>query len=389
MAVDQPNQMVFVDTPERLSEVSARLAQSAWVALDTEFLRDKTYYPKLCLLQLATPDWVACVDTLTLELDPLLDVVYDPAIIKVMHSSGQDLEIFYHLRGDLPGPIFDTQLAAPLLGHPEQVGYGALVKETLQVSLDKAHTRADWSRRPLTDDQLRYAADDVVYLVRLYSHLRSELEQLNRLSWLEEDFDALLDVSRYAKAPDEAWQRIKGADRLKGGPLSVLQTLAAWRERTARHEDRPRSWILRDDSLLNIAQFKPGNLAELGRIRGVNERTVRRHGAALLALVQESKDRPPEAAGDSKRAARPSAAQEALVDTLLAIVRMRCHENRLNPTVLTSRKELHELLMGDPSVRLLHGWRKNIAGEQVLAFLRGEAGLQVQSGELTLTAWES
>ena len=231
---------LYVDTPQALTQLCKQLQHSPWFALDTEFIREKTFYPRLCLLQVANTQHLACIDVLALnDLSPLLDILYDPASTKVLHSAHQDLEIFYHLRGALPTPIFDTQLAATLLGLGEQIGYAALVKTLLKIDLDKSQTRTDWSCRPLDPAQLSYAADDVRYLGQIYQQQRQELEQRQRLDWLTEDFTALCDPARYRVDVDQAWQRIKGQQRLRGVQLAVLRTLAAWREQRASSLDRP------------------------------------------------------------------------------------------------------------------------------------------------------
>ena len=236
----------YIDSAPELARFCLQLSGADWFALDTEFLREKTYYPKLCLLQVATPDSVACIDPLALDtLDPILDLVFDPGITKVMHSARQDMEIFYHLRGAAPGPVFDTQVAALLLGYPDQIGYGNLVSEVLNVRLEKLHTRADWSIRPLTQDQVSYAADDVIYLVDVYLNLRNRLVERGRLEWLDEDFARLSSDALYSNPPEDAWLRVKGGNRLKGAALAVLQALAGWRETLAQQRDRPRGWILR------------------------------------------------------------------------------------------------------------------------------------------------
>jgi ribonuclease D len=225
---DQP--VLYVDTPAALDSLCAQLADASWFALDTEFLREKTYYPKLCLLQIATPDVVACVDPLALDdLAPLLALLADRNITKVLHSARQDMEIFYHLTGSPHAPVFDTQIAAPLLGLADQIGYANLVKEMLGVTLDKLHTRADWSLRPLGEEQLRYAADDVIYLAALYQPLLERLQSHGRLEWLDEDFRQLASPELYAINPENAWLKVKGGNRLKGASLSILQALANFR----------------------------------------------------------------------------------------------------------------------------------------------------------------
>ena len=241
--------ILYIDTADALDSFCGMLRAADWIVLDTEFLREKTYYPKLCLLQVATPDSVACIDPLALdELTPLLEILFDEGITKVMHSGRQDMEIFYHLAGKLPSPVFDTQIAALMLGYPEQVGYASLVKGELGIELDKLHTRADWTQRPLSDDQIQYAADDVIYLVEIYQRLSEKLATLGRRDWLLEDFQRLTDADLYDNPPADAWQKVKGGNRLRGDSLSIMQALAGWREQVAQQKNRPKGWILRDDA---------------------------------------------------------------------------------------------------------------------------------------------
>ncbi len=378
------NDILYVDSPQALSRLCDRLAGSEWLALDTEFQREKTYYSKLCLIQVATADVVACVDPLALEsLDCLLSVIFDPTITKVMHAAIQDLEIFYYLRGEVPEPVFDTQVAAPLLGFPEQTGYAALVSGMLGVKLSKAHTRADWTRRPLSSGQLRYAADDVRYLAQLYPRLRASLAEKGRLSWLAEDFAALSEAGRYEVVPADAWRRVRGGERLSGERLSVLQTLAAWREKTARQEDRPRNWLIRDENLLDLARLMPQTLAELSQVRGLRERFLARHGESVLRVVGEARKRPPEARSKMPReAARLSTEQSAIADALVALISMRGAATSLNPNVIASRKDLEQLVAGKRELPVLRGWRLDMVGRDLLAMLGGELALVIEHGAL-------
>lgn len=366
-----------------LARLCERLASADWVALDTEFMREKTYYPQLCLLQLATPQWAVCVDPLAeLDLAPLFAALMRSDLIKVLHAASQDLEIFHYLHGQVPAPLFDTQLAAPLLGYADQIGYGNLVAEVLGDKLDKAHSRADWAHRPLGADQLRYAADDVIYLARLYPIMLERLQQHGRLQWLEEDFDRLADPQRYASPPQQAWRRIKAADRLHGDSLALLQALAAWRETTAQAEDRPRGWLMRDDALLDIARHRPAGMAQLARIRGVQERSLKRHGETLLTLIKDSKGKQPEPLARSERPDKASPLQEAVVDLLMALVRVRGVEQSLSSSSLASRKDVVRLVLGDASTPLLQGWRRAMIGAELQRMLAGELCLRVRNGAL-------
>ena len=379
------NSILYIDTASELEGLCGALHNADWIALDTEFLREKTYYPKLCLLQIATPDSVACIDPLALDdLSPLLDIIYNERITKVMHSGRQDMEIFFHLRGSLPAPVFDTQIAALLLGYPEQVGYANLVKAVIGVELDKLHTRADWSLRPLSAEQLQYAADDVIYLVELYRQMTARLAELGRLEWLAEDFAAMVEPALYDNPPEQAWLKVKGGNRLHGNSLAILQALAQWRETTARKKDRPKGWILRDDALIDIARHKPGSLAALGKIRGLSEGLLRNSGNKIVELVNDAAGKTPTPFPDTGKRAKLSPDQSALVDVMLALVRLSGEQNDLNPAVLATRKQLERLVLGDRDITITQGWRKKLAGEQLLEFLNGELRLTVNNGRLAI-----
>lgn len=378
---------IYVDTPDKLSDLCRALAPAPWIALDTEFLREKTYFPKFCLLQIAAGDVVACVDPLALQsLDSLFEIIFHPGKIKVFHSGRQDLEIFFHLCGKLPTPVFDTQIAAPLLGLGEQMSYGGLVAELLGVALSKAHSRTDWTRRPLSPEQIRYAADDVIYLDQAYRVMLERLERLNRLDWLEADFKDLVDPTLYENPPELAWQRINGVNQLKGKQLSIVQALAAWREQTARAQDLPRGWVLKDDALFDLARQQPANDEQLSHIRGIDERQAKRHGAAICRLIREAGARSPQPLELRHKPVRRTAEHEAILDLLMAVVRKRAAENTLNPTTLASRKDLEQLLEGEPKARLLHGWRKTLVGDELASALRGELTLRIREGRLVIAA---
>jgi ribonuclease D len=385
-AMENSNNYILVDTSPLLAALCSELRNAPWLAVDTEFLREKTYFPKLCLVQIATPHRVACIDPLAIaDITPLLELLYDPAIIKVMHAARQDMEIFYHLRSTLPQPIFDTQVAAPLLGYPDQAGYASLVEALLGVHLSKSHTRTDWSHRPLSTAQLRYAADDVRYLAELYPVLRGKLEALGRIPWLADDFAALTDPAHYDRPPEQAWLRVRGAHLLRGRRLSALQALAAWRERTARSDDQPRNWLLRDECLLDMAKIQPADTMALLRIRGINTQVVHKYGEALLEVMAESKNHEPQPLPPEHVTTRLAPGQDAIVELLLTTVRMIGEMHALHPSVITNRKELERLVQGDQTVSVLQGWRRKLAGDTLLTVLQGEAGLRVADGAVQLT----
>ena len=376
----------YIDTPGQLDTLCEQIKKEPWLALDTEFLREKTYYPKFCLLQIATPEWVACIDPIALpQLESLFDAIYNPAIVKVFHSCRQDLEIFFQWTGKLPSPIFDTQVAAPLLGFQDNPGYAMLVSSLLSVNLNKAHTRADWSKRPLTEAELEYAADDVIYLCQIYQIMVQKLTALGRIDWLKNDFAELTNPALYKVDPETAWFKIKGKNKLTGKQLSIIQTLAQWREKIAQAEDRPKSWLLRDELLFDLAKLQPETVQELANVRGINERSVNRYGKELCQLITAAKNRSPIPLHEKDRSAKKTQQEEAILDILTALVRVRAEENALNPTILASRKDLEELLSNDDvECPLLHGWRYTMAGKELVGLLKGELLLGIDSDKLAI-----
>jgi ribonuclease D len=373
---------LYIDTQEQLAALCEQLRRHDWLTLDTEFLREKTYRSRLCLLQVANPDVIACVDPLALDLSPLLDVLYDPNITKVLHAAHQDLEIFHDMRGAVPTPIFDTQIAATLLGQGEQIGYGNLVKAVLDIDLDKAHARADWCQRPLDAAQLDYAADDVRHLREVYLKQKQQLEAMGRSEWLQSDFDEMSDPARYSNPPQEAWQRLKGSNRLKGVQLAVLQALAGWREEQAQKSDRPRRWIVKDEVLLDMAKLMPPSIDKLRRIRGLEDGTVQRHGETLLKLIAAARTLPKEQWPTAKSGKRLPPQKEPLVDLMMALLRERCQQQNISPGAVGGRRELELLLLGERDTPLLHGWRAAIAGKAMVELLEGKLALMVDEGRI-------
>lgn len=275
-----------VDDEESLIQLCEQLSSSTWLAVDTEFERVSTYYPELCLVQVSNGDTTAVIDPITIQdITPLLDLLYQPSIIKVLHSAHQDLEIFFNIKGSVPTPLFDTQLAAPLLGYAQGIGYGNLVNEALNIELEKGHARADWKRRPLSEDMLRYAADDVIYLGQVYEVFVEKLKAVEDQSSLNEKLANLIKAETYKPDPNLMWKKMFAAKRMRGKQLETIKKLAAWRELTARERNRPRKWILADHALIEMAKQLPENKATLLKIDKVGEKTVNRHGDDLLKLL--------------------------------------------------------------------------------------------------------
>jgi ribonuclease D len=280
------HEFIFIDNTTALTALCKQMADTSWLAVDTEFERERTYYPELCLLQIANTEVTAIIDPLAkADMQPVYDLLYNPAITKVFHSARQDLEIFFHLQGHLPTPLFDTQLAATAVGYDNSIGYGNLVEKMLGVVLDKAHTRTNWKRRPLQASHLRYAADDVIYLGLIYEQLLTRFSG-DKLAAMELEFNKLLDPQLYLPDPKTMGQKIRESRKLNGPELVLLQELAAWREITARSENLPRKWVIPDHAIIDIARLMPASEQELTQIKDLPAGLLQRHGPALLALVR-------------------------------------------------------------------------------------------------------
>jgi ribonuclease D len=379
---------LHVVTKTELQELCNQLKGSSWLALDTEFIREKTYYPKFCLLQISNGTIAATVDPLMIEdLSELVAIIYNSSIIKIFHAGRQDLEIFHQLWDKLPQPLFDTQLAATLLGLGTQIGYGNLVQKITGHELEKGHSRTDWSQRPLSQEQLRYALDDVIYLGDIYLNIIERLESLGRDSWLQEDFNALADPTTYSINPNNMWQRIKGNQHLKGVQLAILQKIAAWREQQAEQADRPRRWIMKDEVLIDLARRQPKNIKALERIRGLESGSIKRNGDVLLKLITQAKELPKENWPQAKKRLKSlTPNQEAMTDLLQSCLRIIAEQEEITPSALASRKDLESLVIGNEDTELLHGWRKALVGDALVEVLNGKTRPVVENGKLNLVS---
>ncbi len=378
-------QVRFIDTQQSLSQICEEFSDCEFLALDTEFVRQTTYYPQLALIQICDGQQIALIDPLAIkELAALMELLYKPEIIKVFHSARQDLEIFYYLQGSVPDNIFDTQVASALLGLGEQIGYAPLVKLLLNIELDKSQTRTDWLKRPLTRKQIQYAADDVRYLAQLYPLQKQKLEQQGRLQWLKDDFVFLSSSSTYAPAPDTIWRKIRGANRLRKQQLAILQKLTAWREQQAIRQNRPRRRVLSDESLLELAVNPPENKAQLQQNYKLSSGFLSHNTATFMTLIEEGLKTPDNECPILAKTHKPSQNEEALADCLMAVIHISARDNQISPRCLCTRKELNALIQGQRDLAILSGWRKALAGNDLQLFLSGEKLLSYATGQLRL-----
>jgi ribonuclease D len=357
----------LITTPPALAALVTRLDTEARFALDTEFLRERTYRAELCLIQIATPSEAVGIDPLQLDdLGALTGVLSSPSTLKVMHAARQDLEVLWPIAAPTR-PVFDTQIAASLIGLPAQVGYADAVRRLLGKALAKSHTRTDWSRRPLSAAQIEYALDDVRYLLPLAEKLQAELERLGRREWLDEELRALAAQRSLGAEPEEAWRRVRGLNDLDPARLRLARALAAWRERTAVEHNRPRGWILPDEVLREIVLRVPRTREALAQVEGMPPGLVKRRGEELLACVRaaEVPNPAPALAGRT----RPDPLKAALVRKLGTISHSVAQELDLVPEVLATRRDLEQLVEGRRDGAVLRGWRARVLGERLLAAL--------------------
>ncbi len=360
----------LIDRQPDLDAACTHLAGQAELPIDTEFARTDTYRPKLCLIQAGMPGQVFCVDSLApLDFTALWGSLTNPATMKVMHAAKQDMEVLLLTFGSLPGPLFDTQIAAGLLGHPPQAGYATLVESELGVRLDKSQTRTDWARRPLTAAQVDYAANDVAHLPELAGRLRSRLAALGRETWAIEDSAALLDPAQYGVHPDDAWERLAGIVHQPVAVQARARRLAAWREQRADQANRPRQWILSDQALTALASANPTDLAGIVALEVMPAGAVRNSGDALLAELRQAQADLASGALTLTQQSRPGAPDNAHLKRLGAVVQNIARELGVAPEILATRGDITAMLRGSQDARPLRSWRRSIVGEALLSAL--------------------
>lgn len=379
------NAIPVISTTDALAEFCQQLAQSDFVAVDTEFMRQSTYWPELCLLQLAGPEIEAVVDPLARDLDlaPFYELMADDTTMKVFHAGRQDVEIIHHEADIIPLPIFDTQIAAMVCGFGEAVSYGALVKRLERKNLDKSSRFTDWSRRPLSDKQLRYALGDVTHLRGIYAKLKSELETSGRSSWVAEEMAELTDPRNYRTEPEDAWKRLKNRAR-SHSELAIMIELAAWREREAQRQNVPRNRVIKDDTIYDVMVQAPKTLEDLGKLRTVHDGMARsQRGRDMVEAVNTALARPVEELPDLPvhEPLPPSAV--AAADLLRVLLKAVAAEHDVAAKLIANTEELDKIAVDDNAdVPALHGWRRELFGESALAIKAGRLAMSIRNGRI-------
>ncbi len=375
--------MNIVETTRDLRALTSRLAKEEFVTVDTEFMRERTFWPKLCLVQVAGENEVAIIDPLApgLDLAPLFELMADERVLKVFHAGRQDIEIFHHLTGRIPTPVFDTQIAAMVCGFGDQVGYEALATRLAGARIDKGSRFTDWARRPLSRRQLEYALADVTHLRKVYRRLKEELARSGREDWLKEELAVLTSPETYEQEADEAWRRVRFRPR-DPRQLALLQRLAGWREEEAKRRDLPRRRILKDEAIAEIAGEMPASMEELERLRNVSSGMARSEaGRAILRLVREVRELPEADLPRPERRPKPHPeGTQARADILKLALKIVSEREGIAPRLVVSARDLERLAAGETDLPVLRGWRRRVFGELAQALLRGEKVIGVKQG---------
>ena len=382
------SRMELIDTTEALGAACARFAEHPFVTVDTEFMRETTYYSKLCLIQMAGPGGEGVlVDPLApgIELRPFLDLMADERVVKVFHSGRQDVEIIWNIGELIPKPLFDTQIAAMVCGYGDSVSFEQLANDLAKAKIDKSSRFTDWSRRPLSEAQLAYALSDVVHLAPIYERLQLELERTDRQGWLEDELAILTSPDTYRNDPERAWTRLAGRMR-KPREIAVLMEVAAWREREAQSRDVPRSRVLKDEAVIDIAVSAPRSVEALGRLRSIPNGFERsRTGAEILAAVERGLAREPASVPAPART-RGRAGGGASVELLKVLLKSIAENERVAPKVIASVDDLEAIADSDTAdVPALAGWRRRLFGEKALALKSGALALSIERGRVVVT----
>lgn len=374
---------MYIATREQLCTFIESIKGVDAIAVDTEFMREKTYYAKLCLIQIAAPGVVAVIDPLAIkDLSPLIELFCESDTLKIFHSGSQDLEIFYQLFNKPVAPIFDTQSAAALIGLRTQVGYQELVETLLGVKLSKADSYTDWSRRPLHEAQISYAREDVIYLLQLYPELIERMRVLKRDTWLDSEFKTAASAETYQVDPRQMYKRVKKIGHFSRRKLALAREIAAWREELAQKQNIPRKWVLSDETLVEAVRRAPRTVDALKQLRGITSLTVA-NADGLFSAIARGEAVPESDLPCAKEKVRIGFETEISVDLMAALVRTRAKDNTIAMTQLAPRPDLERLALSPDSPNIITtGWRNDMVGKELVALLHGEIGLAIQDGNL-------
>jgi ribonuclease D len=376
---------ILITTTEELADLCQRLATADYVTVDTEFMRESTFWPILCLAQIAGPDDAVAIDTLApgMDLSPLFDLMANESVVKVFHAARQDIEIFHHLDGRIPAPLFDSQVAAMVCGFGDSVSYEALASKLARAQIDKSSRFTDWSHRPLTERQLEYAIADVTHLRVVYERLADQLEKSGRTAWVAEEMAVLNDPAIYEQHPDNAWRRLKSRST-DGRFLAVLREVAAWREHEAQTRDLPRNRVVRDESLLEISARKPTTVDDLSRTRGVSHKLAAGvMGEGIMAAIKKGKAVPEVDWPKVTKSRPPSRGIGPVIELLKVLLKIKCDENDVAQRLVANTADLEQIASNDNAdVKALQGWRRELFGEDALALKAGKIALSLQNNRI-------
>lgn len=379
--------MPIISTSEAVSSFCNTLSNAPYITIDTEFLREKTYYPRLCLIQISSPDKQAvAIDPLAkgIELTPVFELLQNKNVLKVFHAGRQDMEIFYNLTGKVATPIFDTQVAAMVCGYGDSIGYESLVRSITGGQIDKSSQFTDWSIRPLSDRQISYALGDVTHLCDVYLHLAKELEKRGRTEWVFEEEKILGAISTYQNDPYEAWKRIK-LRTPKAKSLAILRELAAWREKSAQKRDIPKTWLMKDDTLGEIASHAPKTKEQLKKIRGISNDTAEgKIGEQIIAAIESACASPKETWPQPEKKEQIPPIAMATVDILKMLLKIQSTEHGVAPKLIATQTDLELIATQDnPDVPALSGWRYEVFGRDALAVKNGTVAIGLKKGKIS------
>ena len=378
----------LITTSDALAELCERLAKSEFVTVDTEFMRENTYWPELCLVQIANTEEAAAIDPLAegLDMTPLLDLLTENEdVLKVFHAGGQDVEIIVHLTGKTPHPVFDTQIAMMAISQSEQIGYANLVETWLNITIDKGARFTDWSRRPLTERQIEYAIGDVTHLSKIFPKILKKLIKTGRGDWLDAEMEKLADTSNYIIDPETSWKRIRSPGR-NPQVLGRLKALAGWREGEAQHKNIPRGRIMRDETLADIASHPPKKQADLAKVRGLSAAWKDNDiGKRMMKIIADAEPLPKSEMPEKMKRGAPLGKEGALVaDLLKLLLKIRAREIDVAARLLTRADEMEALAAGVRDLKVLQGWRYDVFGKDALELVEGKLAFAVQNGKLAM-----